>query len=179
MDCGNEREVAGEALTDEQALVLEARRGDEAAWRVLFEGHYGRIFSYVRSRVSPREAAEDVAADVFVEAYRSLPRYEWRDRPFGAWLYGIARHRVLMHYRREGRRPPPGVERIANEYLGVELRDVLERLPADYRAAIEYRFVLGLSGEEAAAAMGRSHGAFRALLLRATRAFRTEYERRD
>ena len=92
-------------------------------------------------------------------------------------MFGIARNRLLTFYRKQ--KPATAelhdVEHVRDEYLEVEIRDVLERLPADYRAAIEYRYVLGLSGEEAAAAMGRSHGAFRALLLRATRAFKAEY----
>ena len=51
----------------------------------------------------------------------------------------------------------------------------LDRLEPDYRIAIELRYLLGLSGEEAAAVMNRSHGAFRALLHRATAAFKREY----
>jgi DNA-directed RNA polymerase specialized sigma24 family protein len=56
----------------------------------------------------------------------------------------------------------------------VEIRDILERLIPDHRAALELRFFLGLSGIEAAAVMERSHGSFRSLLLRAVRAFRRE-----
>jgi DNA-directed RNA polymerase specialized sigma24 family protein len=82
-----------------------------------------------------------------------------------------------MHYRRQRPRAELFADagHVRNEYLGVEVRDVLERLPAGYREAIEYRYLIGLSGREAAAAMGRSHGSFRALLLRATTAFKREY----
>ena len=73
------------------------------------------------------------------------------------------------------RAPLEDVEHVRDDYLEVEIRDVLQRLPADYRAAIEHRYVVGLSGAEAAAAMGRSHGSFRALLMRATQAFKREY----
>ena len=54
----------------------------------------------------------------------------------------------------------------------MEVRDLLARLSPDYRLALELRFIVGLSGEEAAAVMGRSHGSFRTLLHRAVRAFR-------
>ena len=82
-----------------------------------------------------------------------------------------------MHYRsrREHEELPEELGQVRDEYLEVEIRDALENLEPDHRAAIEYRYVLGLSGEEAAAAMGRSHGAFRALLHRATTAFKSEY----
>ncbi|MEZ4502970.1 MAG: sigma-70 family RNA polymerase sigma factor [Dehalococcoidia bacterium] len=157
--------------------VERARDGDEEAWSALFEEHYPRLHRYFRSRVTPTSVAEDLAADTFVEAYRSIERFQWRERPFGAWLYGIARNRLLMHYRREGRRRDvqPPVEHARDEFLGIELRDALDRMPSEYRQALEYRYLIGLTGEEAAAAMGKSHGAYRALLMRATRAFRAEY----
>lgn len=161
----------------ERERIERAQSGDQRAWSALFDDHYPALYRYFRSRVSPSEAAEDLAAETFVEAFRSIGRFQWRERPFGAWLYGIAHNRLLMHYRSEGRRQlPRGVEEHArNEFLQVELRDALDRLPADYRVAIEFRYLIGLNGEEAAAAMGKSHGAYRALLLRATRAFRSEY----
>jgi RNA polymerase sigma-70 factor (ECF subfamily) len=161
----------------ERERVEQARAGDERAWSALFDGHYPALYRYFRTRVSPAETAEDLAAETFVEAFRSIDRFHWRERPFGAWLYGVARNRLLMHYRREGRRqlPRPTEDHARNEFLEVELRDALDRLPADYRVAIEYRYLIGLSGEEAAAAMGKSHGAYRALLVRATRAFKNEY----
>jgi RNA polymerase sigma-70 factor, ECF subfamily len=165
----------------EERTVEAARAGHAEAWEELFDAHYPKLYRYFRSRLGSPESAEDLAAEVFVEAYRSLGRFRWRNRPFEAWLFGIARHRLLMHYR--SRRPAEVLDESAghvrDEYLSVEIQDVLERLPSDYREAIEYRYVLGLSGEEAAAAMGRSHGAFRTLLSRATRAFKQEYQRED
>ncbi len=82
-----------------------------------------------------------------------------------------------MHYRsrREHDELPDEIGQVRDERIDVEIRDALEHLEPDHRAAIEYRYLLGLSGEEAAAAMGRSHGAFRALLHRATAAFKQEY----
>lgn len=161
--------------------VEEARSGSDPAWRELFDAHYPKLAAYFRSRVDSPETAEDLAAEVFVEAYRSLGRFQWRNRPFGAWMFGIARNRLAMHYRRQQPQTKQlaDIEHVRDEYLEVDIRDVLERLPADYRAAIEHRYVVGLSGAEAAAAaaaaMGRSHGSFRALLLRATQAFKREY----
>jgi RNA polymerase sigma-70 factor (ECF subfamily) len=159
--------------------VEAARAGDANAWQTLFDAHYPKVFRYVRSRVESAQTAEDLASEAFLEAYRSIGRFRWQSRPFEAWLFGIARNRLLMHYRsrRPGVQLPDEVEHVRDEFLDVEIRDVLDRLPADYRAAIEYRYVLGLSGAEAAAAMGKSHGAFRMLLNRATKAFKAAYGR--
>jgi len=157
--------------------VERARAGDEAAWRELFDEHYPRLFKFFRSRVDSDATAEDLAAETFTEAVRGLPRFRWRDRPFGAWLFGIARNRLRMHYRsrRVHAELPEEIGYARDDYLEIDIRDALERIEPDHRLAIELRYLLGLSGEEAAAAMGRSHGAFRALLHRATAAFKREY----
>lgn len=161
--------------------VAAARAGSEDAWRELFDEHYPRLYRFFRSRVSTEQAADDLASETFLEAYRGINRFRLRQRPFGAWLFGIARNRLRMHYRSRKltEELPDDIEHVQDDYLDVEIRDLLDQLPNDYRLAIEYRYVLGLSGQEAAALMGRSNGAFRALLLRATRAFKAEFKRDD
>lgn len=132
----------------------------------------------MRSRVSDPETAEDLAAEAFADAFKGLPRFRWQGRPFGAWVFKVARNRLRMHYRK---RSPEHVRSLADRSTGVdetlplEVRDILERLPVEYGEALELRYFLGLSGAEAAAAMGRSHGAFRMLLHRATLAFKAEF----
>ena len=169
--------ASSRANRDAMRTVDDAREGDESAWRELFDEHYPKLLRFFRSRVASSAIAEDLAAETFTDAYRGIKKFQWRERPFGAWLFGIARNRLRMHYRsrREHEELPEELGQVRDEYLEVEIRDALENLEPDHRAAIEYRYVLGLSGEEAAAAMGRSHGAFRALLHRATTAFKSEY----
>lgn len=176
----------GPASTDafaiERRRVRDAQAGNEDAWRLLFDDYYPRVYQFIRRRVATAELAEDLAADAFVDAFRGLPKFQWRGAPFGAWLFKVARNRVASHYRS----PRPAADdtsdeqalRLASpvdETLKLDVVDALERLPGDYREAIELRYMLGLSGAEAAAAMGRSDGAFRMLLHRATEAFKKEY----
>lgn len=169
----------------ERVTIAAAQSGDEFAWRELFDEYYPRLFTFMRARVAERETAEDLAAETFVDAFRGIPRFQWREKPFGAWLFTVARSRLQTHYRR---RPTPAQTVLSepgfavDETLQVDVRDALGRLPRDYREALELRYLLGLSGVEAAAVMGRSHGAFRMLLQRASQAFKAEYgfdDRRD
>ena len=157
--------------------VEAARRGSDEAWRELFDAHYPKLIRFFRVRVPTDQIADDLAADAFAEAFRSIGRFRWRRRPFEAWVFGIARNRLKMHYR-SLRTAEPLSDRMSafrDEFLDIDLRDALDRLPDDYREAIVYRYVVGLSGEEAAAAMDRSHNAFRQLLFRATRQFKREF----
>jgi RNA polymerase sigma-70 factor, ECF subfamily len=169
---------AGE-LERERGRVERAQAGDETSWRALFDEYYPRLYRFMCARVGDDATAEDLAAEAFVDAYRGLPRFRWRGLPFGAWLFKIARNRLRMHYR--SRRPEEAASdtEVAatgdDPTLRMEIEETLGRLPADYREAIKLRYVLGLSGAEAAAAMGRSHGAFRMLLHRATDAFKHEF----
>lgn len=169
-------------LERERALVRAARRGDDDAWRSLFDEYYERLHAYMRARVRDDALAEDLTAEVFVDAFRGLPRFQWRGKPFGAWLFKVARNRLRMHFRTESRRPdaaseiPPSLPADTPEPgLALAIEEALSGLSPDYREAIELRYVLGLSGQEAAAAMGRSHGSFRMLLHRAVLAFKREY----
>ncbi|MFA7250204.1 MAG: RNA polymerase sigma factor [Dehalococcoidia bacterium] len=158
--------------------IDEARRGDAAAWEALYTEHFPRIYRYFRSRIPRESDAEDLAAETFVDAFRGLHTFQWRERPFGAWMFGIARNRLRMYYRarKETFELDDALDaHVRDEFLDVDIRDILERLPANYRTVIELRYVLGLSGEEAAAAMGRSHGSTRKLLQRASEQFRSMY----
>jgi RNA polymerase sigma factor (sigma-70 family) len=158
-------------------LIARAATGDDVAWVELFDTHYPKLYRFFRSRVATHQRAEDLASDVFLEAFRSIGNFQWQGAPFEAWLYGIARRVLASYYR--GRKPleMQPTEHVRDEYLAVEIRDILDRIHPDYRMALELRFVVGLSGAEAAAVMGRGHGAFRSLLLRAVRAFRSESSR--
>ena len=159
------------------AVVEAARAGDESAWAAIFDHHYDRMFRFFRSRVATVEQAEDLASNVFLEAFRSITRFQWQGKPFEAWLFGIARNQLASYYRSK---PPDDVQtelHTRDEFLEVEVRDILEHLRPDHRTALELRFIVGLSGVEAAGAMDRSHGSFRSLLLRAVRAFRAESQK--
>jgi len=166
-------------LEHERRRVAEAQSGNEQAWRALFDEYYPRLYAFMRKRVSDPQTADDLAAETFVDAFRGLPRFRWRGTPFGAWLFKVARNRLRMHYRSTPHEPDSlsGSEPslTVDHGLAIDIETTLGSLPPEYREAIDLRYVLGLTGPEAAAAMGRSHGAFRMLLHRATTAFREAY----
>ena len=169
-------------LERERVLVSAARRGDDEAWRALFDEYHPRLYAFMRSRLRDDALAEDLVAEVFVDAFRGLPRFRWRGKPFGAWLFKVARNRLHMHFRSDSRRPaissdvpPTAAAGTADHALALEIEETLRGLSSEYREAIELRYVVGLTGKEAAAAMGRSHGSFRMLLHRAVQAFKQAF----
>lgn len=163
---------------DEFPAVLEAARsGAEWAWRALYRDVAPQVLGYLRTR-TPHP--EDVCADVFCELVRQLPRFDGDESAFRAWVFLIARHRLIDERRRRTRRPEePSPEAVADRIApgGVEdevvdrdmddLNAILSGLPEAQREVLLLRVIAGMSVQEVAKAMRRREGAIRALQHRA------------
>lgn len=114
-------------------------------------------------------------------AVMALPRYRDRGRPFLAFVYGIAAHKVADAYRAASRDPSyptetiperrsaePGPEQAAIDADSVaRMSDLLDVLPDKQREILILRVVVGLSAEETAEAVGSTAGAVRVAQHRA------------
>lgn len=85
-----------------QAVIAEVLQGNRDAFRSLVEAYALPLRSYLASQVYRLDDVDDLAQEVFIAAYRALPRFHL-DEDFGAWLRGIARNEVLMYFRRSAR----------------------------------------------------------------------------
>ena len=167
------------ALADER-LRIEAAQKDPARFAALYEEHFERVYAFVARRVRDRAQAQDLTASVFEQALAALPRYQWRGKPFAAWLYRIAGNAVADHFARSVRErsvPPPSPADPAEEEMAeIERRALLYRcvreLPADQRSVIGARFGEEKSIRDIARRMGRSEGAIKQLQWRALQTLR-------
>ncbi|WP_246066916.1 RNA polymerase sigma factor [Paenibacillus koleovorans] len=107
---------AADARTDEQ-LTVKAGAGDKEAFRELVERHKSYIFTLLLQMIGHREAAEDLAQDVFLKLYRSLGHYRAESK-FTTWLYRIAANTATDYKRAKARHP---LSRLL-ERLGRELK---------------------------------------------------------
>jgi RNA polymerase sigma-70 factor (ECF subfamily) len=105
---------------------------------------------------------------------RSLPRFRGDDDHLRAWVFTIARNRVVDGHRRRSTRPllvdAPVPERAAPapvDPLDPELLAALARLTPDQREVVTLRFVADLSLEEVASITGRTEGAVKSMQHRA------------
>jgi RNA polymerase sigma-70 factor (ECF subfamily) len=157
---------AAPAATAEVDLA-RLRRRDAAAWSALFERDFAIVYRATFARVGDREAAEDIAAQAFLEAMEGIGRYRDRGKPITAWLLAIARHRAMDWFRRRVRDRATGdpVEPATDgpeASLTVAL-DALALLTPDQREVVHLRFVEGYSLEEVAGMTGRRVGAVKSL----------------
>src|SRR6266851_108563 len=84
-----------DAVTDEALL----KRGDAASFAELYARHLPGVYRYMASRAPSREEAEDLASEVFHQAWASRGSYR-SNGSFRAWIFSIARRTVADHYRR-------------------------------------------------------------------------------
>lgn len=88
---------------DFDQTLAAARAGEEWGWDLLYRWLGPAILGFLRGRI-PAEA-EDLASSVWMEAARSLGRFEGDEAGFRAWMFTIARSRMLNERRRRARRP--------------------------------------------------------------------------
>ncbi|GBE65822.1 ECF RNA polymerase sigma factor SigD [Mycobacterium sp. MFM001] len=174
------------------AVVADAVAGDRDALREVVETIRPIVVRYCRARVGTIErgglSADDVAQEVCLAAITALPRYRDRGRPFLAFVYGIAAHKVADAHRAAGRdlsypaetlperrSADAGPEEMAIEADSVtRMKELLEVLPDKQREILILRVVVGLSAEETATAVGTSAGAVRVAQHRALARLKSE-----
>jgi RNA polymerase sigma-70 factor, ECF subfamily len=184
-----EMTIQGERL---DAAVAEAVAGDRNALREVLETIRPIVVRYCRARVGTGNrggmSADDVAQEVCLATITALPRYRDRGRPFLAFLYGIAAHKVADAHRAAGRDLAYSVESVPErrsfdagpEQMALEadsvsrMNQLLEILPAKQREILILRVVVGLSAEETATVVGSTTGAVRVAQHRALSRLKSE-----
>jgi RNA polymerase sigma-70 factor (ECF subfamily) len=143
-----------------------------------------QVYGYLAARTGSATVAEDLTSETFLAAVDAIGRGALAD-PSVAWLIGVARHKLVDHWRREAREErrltaiagQSTVEDPWDVQLDVRVaHDVLGRLGPHHRSALTLRYLDGLSVPEVAHVLDRTVHATEALLVRARVAFRREYE---
>jgi RNA polymerase sigma-70 factor (ECF subfamily) len=162
-------------LTDDLPLTLDR---DETRFRRFYEVALPRVYGYLIQRCGSVTVAEDLAQETFLSAVAELRKGTVVDTPL-PWIFGIARHKLIDHYRRAERRGIPGEIAEESTYAGDDedgrALAALAAVPPAQRLALLLRHVDGLSVPEIAEALGRSIEAVESLLARGRIGFRRAY----
>jgi RNA polymerase sigma-70 factor (ECF subfamily) len=171
--------------TDIAATVADAVGGDRRAMERLLSQVRPLVVRYCRARVGRQErsfaSADDVAQEVCLAVLTALPSYRDQGRPFLAFVYGIAAHKVADAHRAAARNRSEPVADVPDEpddqagpeqhamrgELSGEMAELLKVLPPKQREIVVLRVVVGLSAEETADAVGSTPGAVRVAQHRA------------
>ena len=179
-----------ERREDDASAVERALAGDPDAFGEIVSRYHRTVFSIAYRMTGSRAEAEDLCQDVFLRAYRGLPRFD-PALPFGPWLRRIAANAALNHLRHrtvgrtlvseadgaeEGVADPAAgpEERAASSEAADRLGRALSTLPENQRLAFTLKYVEGLTAEEIAEAMEAPRNTVKTWLLRAREALRKE-----
>lgn len=165
-------------------LVASARTGDKEAVGQLYDTFLDAVYRFVYFRVGSREDAEDVTEAVFISIFTHIKDYKNDGSPFEAWLYKIARNKIIDHYR--SRKPKVPLEAIADLPDGknveheVEVKltkeyimDCVRRLPDTYQEIIILKYIEEKTNEEIGELLDKPLAHVRVLQSRALQKLRT------
>ena len=177
---------------DLNVLVGAAVNGERDAVEGVLSWIRPLVLRYCRARVGSQEktfaSADDVAQEVCLAVLTALPSYRDQGRPFLAFVYGIAAHKVADAHRSAARNrtePVPEIpdspeldeagpeQRVMQGELAEQMNKLLHMLPDKQREILVLRVVVGLSAEETAEAVGSTPGAVRVAQHRALGRLRT------
>lgn len=179
-----------DAANQEQALIMAAQAGDEAAFERLVLRIRDRVYWIARQVVSNAEDAKDVSQNVLIRLWTVLPRYDSR-YAFSTWLYRMTVNMGIDHLRRSaprrredeldesltevvrGQPAAPDVSARERE-VGRILEELRELLPPQQRVAFALREMEGLSSEEVAKVLGVRASTVRNHLFQARRTLKRE-----
>ncbi len=183
-----------EGLSDAE-LVTRCQAGSTEAFETLVTRYRGKIYAMTLNMTGNDADAWDLSQEVFIKAWRSLPRFEARSQ-FFTWIYRIT-HNVVIDWVRKrkiqggtefndelGTVPaagavttPRGTQEpdlaLANRELGSRIKAALAELSPDHRAVILLKEVDGLSYQEIAESVGCTMGTVMSRLFYARKRLQT------
>lgn len=178
------RASADSGRDSSDADLEAASRGDQAAFRRIYDDLAPAVHGYLRGHGAPEP--EDATSEVFLAVFTRLDTVVGGAEGLRTLVFSVAHARLVDQLRRAARRLPavpyepaqdprvaPSAESLALTRLGTAgVEDVLSALPDDYREVVLLRVVADLGVAATATVMGRSEGAVKQLYRRALLALR-------
>jgi RNA polymerase sigma-70 factor (ECF subfamily) len=181
---------------DDDALVLKAQQGDVHAFDVLVERYQSKIYGLVYNMTSNREDAEDLVQEIFVKAYRALPRFKGKSS-FYTWLYRIAVNKTINYRKKRNRKRAMSLDEFDSEIklddvyhdltskgsplrnlslteLQKKMNEALQNLSEKHRTVVILHDMQGVPHENIAKMTGASVGTIRSRLFYARRQLQAE-----
>jgi RNA polymerase sigma-70 factor, ECF subfamily len=176
--------IAAEAQL--KALMLAALDGDATAYRTLLHALGRHLRAYYARRLDAADA-EDLVQETLLAMHTRRTTYDVT-QPLTAWVYAIARYKLIDHFRRGKLRktvPLENAEAVlaANDaeiaIMQRDIEQVLRDLPERSRALVRQVKVEGLTAAEAGARMGMTETAVKVSVHRALKGLTEKFSDRD
>lgn len=158
--------MASNQLPD-SLLVNQYIQGDENALSVLINRHQSKIFGFIYSKIADRDISDDIFQDTFIKVIRTLKSQSYNEEgKFLPWVMRIAHNLIIDHYRKNKKMPmfreteefsifsimtddSLTIEnKIIQNQVEVDLRKLIEELPADQKEVLIMRMYQDMSFKE-------------------------------
>ena len=174
-----------------RAWIARMTEGDEAALALFYDATLGHVFGLAVRVTQDQDAAEDVVAETYLQAWQQAGRYSVERGTPLAWLLNMCRSRALDHLRRRGATVPAGTPPASDAegdadadplslvmalQAAERLRDAIATLPEIAQRLIGLAFFRGLSHQDIAQTTGLPLGTVKSHLRRAQEVLRTLYQ---
>lgn len=155
-------------LNAEKEIVMACKSGDSASFGKLYDHYIRPIYNFIYFKTFHKETAEDLTSQTFLKALDKIKSFDV-EKPFGAWLYQIARNNVIDHYRKRKHQSDiddfwdlsdgTDVESdVETKQLSEKVRKEMEGLSRPEREIIIMRVWQDLSYKEIAEILGKTEG---------------------
>ncbi len=169
--------------SDDAAMMLRVRAGDEAAFRSVVSRHLPRLVAVARRMLGGDADAEDVAQEAFLRLWRSRDTLEVPANGLGGWLYRVTANLSLDRLRARKPQSNDGLELIpvapdqdralATRQVAARVDAALQQLPERQRLALVLCHYEGLDMASAGDILGVSVEAVESLLARGRRSLKS------
>lgn len=167
------------AFEDFAQVLSAAQQGADWAWAAIYDEFAPGLLRFITSQGAAEPS--DCLGECFVQVVRNLPNFTGDEAAFRAWLFLLARNRVVDEWRAARRRPSTPTEDVADLHeaghhtaaadatigQSESAEQILAGLNPDQRAVITLRVLDGFSVEETAKILGKSAGSVRVIQHRA------------
>lgn len=181
--------------SDDHAIAQGLRHGNPEAWRQFYDAYAERVWRAAARLLGPHNAdIADLVQETFLAAARSARGFDPSRGSLWAWVWGIARNHLALHFRKRDRQdrlhqsvmnhvatagpptPPTQASQLAE--TAELVRVVLAELPQEYEDVLTARYLDGTTVEQLADRDRCTETAVRSRLARARAAFRDAFSRR-
>ncbi|HEY6143511.1 MAG TPA: sigma-70 family RNA polymerase sigma factor [Flavobacterium sp.] len=148
-------------------LVKNYIEGDESALSVLINRHQSKIFGFIYSKIADRDISDDIFQDTFIKVIKTLKTQSYNEEgKFLPWVMRIAHNLIIDHFRRNKKMPmfreteefsifsimsddSLTIEsKIIQNQVEIDLRKLIEELPADQKEVLVMRMYQDMSFKE-------------------------------
>lgn len=148
-------------------LVRNYVEGDENALTILINRHQSKIFGFIYSKISDRDISNDIFQDTFIKVIKTLKSRSYNEEgKFLPWVMRIAHNLIIDHFRKNKKMPmyreteefsifsimsddSLTIEnKIIKEQVEMDLRKLIEELPADQKEVLVMRMYQDMSFKE-------------------------------